>query len=158
MTIDSELTAWMLKVAKADSASTNAVASVHLDELDRKLADPATWEQAIIHCLPIADAVLRDHELLYGVAVGIPVSHSVAVAELRAPSLRQIVEMRTAVTPVVCLFRRGREPWEVTEREFQGKCERRDTDLYELYVCTWWDPDDERMAGGVWVRLLSSTA
>ncbi|HET7463765.1 MAG TPA: hypothetical protein VFJ82_21095 [Longimicrobium sp.] len=153
MTMDSELTAWMLKVTGAGSASTNAVASIHLDELDRKLADPATWEQAITDCLPIADAVRLRHEIPYEVAVGIPVSPPVTTAELGAPALRRIVERRTAVTPVVCLFRRGHEPWEVTEREFEGECERYHADGYELHLCKWWDPDDERLAGGVWVRL-----
>lgn len=137
-------------------ARREQVASIHVDELDEHLSEPAQWVSGMLECLRAAESLVRQDGRTFRVAVSLPLARPVGVEEIAGLSLVRLVEFRTYTPPLLCVFEPGREPWIVTERECGGRCIRvPHTDL-EMYSCEWWDSDDEKPAGGVWMRSLGA--
>jgi hypothetical protein len=151
--MEERLAAWMLRMAELDREGRDVEMDIHLDQLDRELANPGRWEEAIRDCLRTAEAVRAEASMALQVAVGFPLARPTGLDELRAPVLPCLIEMRTLTPPQIVLFRRGDEPWEVAVRLFEGRYARTNAGELELYLCEWpRDDEDEPRQGYAWIR------
>lgn len=148
--VHEQIVRWLEEEAEQVIRSRTGVTSIHINELDPQFRDPARWEEGMLECLRSAEHVVV--ELPLDVAVGLPIGRPAGPQALGERSFANLLELRTYVPPVLCLFRPGREPWEVTVREFGGQCQGASLPGLELYLCEWWDPDDAQQVGSVWIQ------
>jgi hypothetical protein len=149
--MNEEIEAWMLEAGNGGTACLEYPTSIHLDELDARYRDPTRWEEGILECLRSALPIRARLGLPCEVTVGLPIGRPLGRLELHHLSIAKLVELRTRTPPLLCLFPYGRESWMEVVRDYKGRCTRARLLDLELHLCDWWDADDERQVGGVWI-------
>jgi hypothetical protein len=150
--IDEEIKLWIVEAAERGTRLQEDAMNIHIDELDARLRDPAHWEEGILECLRSAERLSTELCIPYEVTVGLPIGRPVEKQDLHDPSLDKLLTLRVRTPPMLCLFRAGREPWEVTVQDFGGRCEHASLPGLDMYPCDWWDEYDELRIGCVWLR------
>lgn len=146
------LDAWIQEIEEQRDQGVQTERTIHLDELDPRMRDPARWGEGMLELASAAGRLVTERRLPWIAAVGLMISPPFSDDDVQCLQMHDLLQRRTRTPPLLYLAERGEEPWTRVAWFSQGGMISSTLGTMDLYVCRWWDSDEGEPAGAAWVH------